>query len=700
MEYYFKYNEINLTNIAGVRAVEMPALPSMKHSSIDVFERDGNIYNGSSYNNRDIKITFIVRSKNRNIEEYNLMLNDVKRAFYTKEEARLFCGNKDMFIWCVPTGDLEVNELTSFCAECEINLIAYDPYWYNINHNVVNNNDDTSAAVEFNKNLFIVDNGSDVNVYPTISIGFTQDTTFCQVANNNTGEKIMIGGFPSTEGTYIKKNAYVFVDQMETTTGWTSYNGAIDNNRSKAGSIALTSDGSGIMAGDYGSASSGATWHGPCYSKSLDTPVKDFKVRIRMGHKSSGTNGDPTRPYENQDTTVSGTPPTTYYKVNAKSGLRVRKGASTKYAKIGVLPYGTHVYPSSISNGWAKITYNGKTGYCYATYLTKCVQNGSTTTKQRNYVTNKNTAIRASASETATCKITVPAGTVMRMYYDAKYPTTHEEESKKEIFFKTAKAYSGQSGYILIDDLVEADDYEVTYDYEYITADDKTGVIELYGYSSNNVQLFKLSMVDDNPYYEFTYPLIKKNGSNFLVDKTVAPNPKTRYEYNDSGKVVEKILSGSYGDWNDFYGELYIERINNVWYAYVQRMDNGVPGKIIKSSHVTDTENKDEELSYLVMYVGTTNNSDKASDTAITYIEVKTATDIDNTIKYNVQEFEVGDIVDIDTSIPEVRLNGQIRNDLVDIGSTFFALEPGENTIKVSSDDVPNVDVIWINKFL
>ena len=54
-----------------------------------------------------------------------------------------------------------------------------------------------------------------------------------------------------------------------------------------------------------------------------------------------------------------------------------------------------------------------------------------------------------------------------------------------------------------------------------------TGVLELYGFSANNTQLFKLSMIDDNEYYEFTYPLIKKNGEDFLIDKTIAPAPKT-----------------------------------------------------------------------------------------------------------------------------------------------------------------------------
>ena len=50
--YYFKYNNVDLSDIAYVREVEMPSLPTMSHSSIEMFERDGAVYNGMSYDTR------------------------------------------------------------------------------------------------------------------------------------------------------------------------------------------------------------------------------------------------------------------------------------------------------------------------------------------------------------------------------------------------------------------------------------------------------------------------------------------------------------------------------------------------------------------------------------------------------------------------------------------------------------------------
>ena len=686
--YYIKYNEIDLTDMVKVREVEIPSLPTIEHSSIDIFERDGGVYNGASYGTREIRLTFIIKPDDKN--DYEDYVRDVKRAFYTKEEARLFCGDENLYMWCVPVDEMRIAELGEGCAEAEVNLVSYDPYWYSVDQQGMNNDD---------KKNFTVDNESDANVYPIIQVGFTKDTTFFQIRNRSTNETILIGGIPEKEKDTIKKNTRVLKDAMETTSGWSNTSAPIDAGRSTGGTLSVTSDGKGLMCGNFGSSSDGAVWHGACYKKSINTPVKDFKVRIRMRHNSTGVNGDPSHPYQNDTETPSSGSKKTYYKVTARSGLRLRKSASTSSTKLLTIPYGTKL-TGTVSKGWLNTTYNGKTGYCYAQYLKKVISDDTVTTKQRNYVTMKSTAIRASASKKATNKKTIPAGKCIRCYYDTKYPTTGKDDVKGK-FYKLAKPYDGTTGYVWIDNLVQANDYEVDYDPDIETADDKLGVVELYGFSANNVQLFKLSMVDDNEFYEFTYPLIRKNGEDFLKDKTVAPEPKKVTTYNGDTKKVKAILSGKYGSWNEFYGELYIERIKNKWYAYVSKIKEGEVVKTIKSKTVTDKANQDEELSYIVIYFGTTGNAEKASGMAITDINVYTATKIEDNKEYNFQEFEAGDMLTIDNSIPAVYLNDEERNDLIDVGSAFFSLEPGENYIKIASDDdVPNVDIMWNDKYL
>ena len=60
----------------------------------------------------------------------------------------------------------------------------------------------------------------------------------------------------------------------------------------------------------------------------------------------------------------------TGYTVSAKSGLNIRSGPGTSYAKYGAYAYGTSVDVLEISGGWAKISYSGKTAYVAAEYLT------------------------------------------------------------------------------------------------------------------------------------------------------------------------------------------------------------------------------------------------------------------------------------------------------------------------------------------
>ncbi len=65
---------------------------------------------------------------------------------------------------------------------------------------------------------------------------------------------------------------------------------------------------------------------------------------------------------------VSGGGPSSYM-VTAKSGLNVRSGPSTSYARLGALVCGAAVEVLSIENGWASIQYGGKDAYVSAQYI-------------------------------------------------------------------------------------------------------------------------------------------------------------------------------------------------------------------------------------------------------------------------------------------------------------------------------------------
>lgn len=57
------------------------------------------------------------------------------------------------------------------------------------------------------------------------------------------------------------------------------------------------------------------------------------------------------------------------YTVTAGGGLNVRSGPGTSYSKLGTLDYGAEVSVSSVKEGWAVISYSGKTAYVSMEYL-------------------------------------------------------------------------------------------------------------------------------------------------------------------------------------------------------------------------------------------------------------------------------------------------------------------------------------------
>lgn len=58
------------------------------------------------------------------------------------------------------------------------------------------------------------------------------------------------------------------------------------------------------------------------------------------------------------------------YRVTSSSRLNVRKSASTSATVLGTFNSGQEIEVLSVSNGWAKVKFNGKTGYVSEKYIT------------------------------------------------------------------------------------------------------------------------------------------------------------------------------------------------------------------------------------------------------------------------------------------------------------------------------------------
>ena len=140
-------------------------------------------------------------------------------------------------------------------------------------------------------------------------------------------------------------------------------------------------------------------------------------------------------------TGISTSQGTTQY-VNSTSGLNVRSGAGTTYSKLGTLEYKEKVTVLSTSNGWAKINYNGQTGYVSSSYLQTTVL-GGTTSENNN------------SSTTTTVKyVNATSGLNVRSGAGTSYSKIGSLDYKEKVtVLSTSNGwakinYKGQAGYV------------------------------------------------------------------------------------------------------------------------------------------------------------------------------------------------------------------------------------------------------------
>ena len=140
-------------------------------------------------------------------------------------------------------------------------------------------------------------------------------------------------------------------------------------------------------------------------------------------------------------TGISTSQGTTQY-VNSTSGLNVRSGAGTTYSKLGTLEYKEKVTVLSTSNGWAKINYNGQTGYVSRSYLQTTVP-GGTTSENNN------------SSTTTTVKyVNATSGLNVRSGAGTSYSKIGSLDYKEKVtVLSTSNGwakinYKGQAGYV------------------------------------------------------------------------------------------------------------------------------------------------------------------------------------------------------------------------------------------------------------
>lgn len=702
---YFNFDGVQVNDLALVTKIEKPYIPNKSISTIDITSRDGKIYDGSKYDAIKIPISLVIIGDDE--QDYANRVNDLKDLFEGKEEVPIkFTPNCS--IYGMLSDYFIVKKKNSVTGYADIEIICHIPYTYSDNVLVFEPENESKKVT--------VNYAGKEPTLPFISIGFTKDAHFAQIQNIKTGERLLIGDYPKLELTSVKASNMIYRNPCENLSELIITGANIDAGRSTNGTLSVSASGYSYILSDMGSGST--TWKGACARVPLSKNLDEFKVRVNMQHNSTGKNGDPnlyaSEP-EKVEIPVSGTKET-YYEVTCSS-LNVRSGPGTNYKKLGAVSKGFQIFNGTVEKGWVKFKYSkltSKTCYCSEKYLTKKTSDRTTSTVNTYTVenmwvmppegtkTHAAVPIKTQASRKSKTEYNISYGEKVRVLRKA-YQQTHKDKDGKTVvdatFYKLYKPYTDvngkkHSGYIETQFLVRSIDMDsnaVDYSDDKGYADDKTGTVEVYGFDVNGSQIFKMCLFDDKEYFEYTQPQVRVGNRVVLKDTSKTPSAKPKIVSSQNKVTTGYYLSGKHGDWNEFDGTFYLTRkkVNNqyVWEAIVQKKQEGKIVKTQTARNIRYTDLPTAELSYLAIYIGTQASSmNKHSGCGVSHIEVF---DINpqSEQEQDVLYFKEGDILDLDFENGNCYLNEEPKNNLVDIGSTYFEIQPGETQLSINSDD-------------
>jgi hypothetical protein len=544
-------------------------------------------------------------------------------------------------------------------------------------------------GVSNNSNTIEVYNSGNASAYPIINIGINYKTSFVQVENTTNGNKFLLGSYPKAGSESFVKYNPLINDDMSSPANWNTKPTYIDSNRDYTGTLESTSDGSGIMIKSAGTGSS--LWRGVGAQRQIDKPPTNFELKAMLHLNSYGVGGDPTVP-QYKDGAIDSNNIEYFYKAVAPS-VPIRHTPETNGNIVGSYNKGDFVFTDyPISNGWLQVD----DSYCEAIYFKKYISDSSTTDVAMNVVvTAEEVGLMSRPNDDPSESIllaTIPnldelgGPTVLRV-----------ERTLWDDYYKLYIPYNGKIGYINSSMVEECNDIPANYpEEEIIVSDDyKTGICEVYGYSSTGTKLFKLCLSDENKYYSFATPAVYI-GDNKVLEDIATVSSSNKASNVDEYNVGYDALLESTCDWNNFYGEFGIRRENNRWQAWIYKIENGSPVKklVLKEQEVSGAS--DEPLSYVVIYMGHQFQTDMCG-ISVTNIQVKSIYDDNALSGHNIAQFDIGDEIKIDCYNNKVYLNNKLYNN-IDMGSQFIELVTGNNILKFASEDYSLLATVLFNE--
>ena len=650
------YGGVDLGQYIEVRSINRNILPTRENYTIDIPSMTGKVYNGFKYAERVIEIDFLVKSIDP--LDYPQMIRDIATILDVDSPCRLYIMDEpNKYYYAVIDGDTNISEIASGIGEGTFRFICYNPIAYS-----------DEVKMFTGTNSVVASNEGTTLAYPIIDINFDSTAAFAQVSNANTGAAVLVGQWPNVNQPSAPAKGPVIEDECKTLTDWLAVGNVLDADRKIDGNFTINSGGYAITPSSFGTNAEGDKWRGPARRRNLGRNVRDFEVVAEFEFDSKGKN------YSNATNTPATNPSTGANKYKTTANLNIRNGRGTNYKILTTMPKGTEVSVSEISGGWGKVSYKGHTGYSAMQYL--ALVQGTTS----NYYTTANLNLRSSRSKSSKLLLTIPKGTNLMI--------TDIQNGWGKTSYKNKNGYVSMS-YVKPRQMSLMLEQEKSLLTREETADDKLGLIELYGFDNNGNKLFKMALTDANFYYEYTHPQIQIGSTVVLKDTDSVPAPRKETVKNDKGEEeVVNANSGKFGKWNEFFGKLTIRRetVNNKqqWTCRVDKIQGGNVVASLVSNSLVNANFPTGDLNNLVLFIGQYQTS-PASAMTLTHLSVKQLNDVPPVVIPQI--FRKGDNLRIDCEKNMVYLNDIPYMEHTDIGSNFFPLDAGDTELKIFTDD-------------
>ena len=648
------YGGVDLGQYIEVRSINRNILPTRENYTINIPSMTGSIYNGFKYAERVIEIDFLVKSIDPYL--YPQMIRDIATILDVDSPCRLYIMDEpNKYYYAVIDGDTNIAELASGIGEGTITFICYNPIAYS-----------DEEKVFTGTNSVVCSNEGTTKTYPVIDINFSKSATFAQVSNAQTGAAVLVGEWPNVNQPTAPAKGNVISDPCTVLTDWLAVGNVLDADRTIEGNFTINSGGYAITPSDFGTADEKKKWHGPARRRNLGRNIRDFEVVASFEFDSKGKN------YSNGSNTPSGS----NYKTTAN--LNLRTGRGTNYKILTTMPKRTTVTVTDISQGWGKITYKGQTGYSSMQYLSLIKTTNSN--YQVDTGSSKGLNLRSSRNTSSRVLLSIPNRTDL---------------SITDISSGWGKtSYKGKTGYVSMQyvkpkqkSLINDQGISLLNTEE--TADDKLGLIELYGFDASGNKLFKESLTDANFFYEYTHPQVQIGNQIVIQDTDSVPAPRKETIKNDKGEdEVVDANSGKFGKWNEFSGEIRIKRetVNNKqqWTVRVDKIKGGEVVASLTKTAIVNANFPQGDLNNLVLFIGQYGNAPTSAMT-LTHLSVEQLNEVPAIVIPQI--FRAGDKLTIDCQQNLVLLNDIPFMEHTDIGSNFFPLDAGDTELKIFTDD-------------